>query len=541
MPWPGNIRKFLTFVLIGLVALGVFFRFYNITANTFVYYDEGLYLSENLQFVTLIERFPPRNFPEFLNILKVSLGRALATGKAIWFFLSDLRGFGLGAKAYYFPRILAAIFGTMTLGGVFLFARKYYSSKTIALIATAILALLPSHIYYSRLTMQETFSTFCFLLGMYWYISTEKIHWKTFLSALFFGGAFFSNYRMIIIPALVLFAELWQAWVGKRMPDIRKFIWHSLAFFAQVFIVGNLFHGENTYVIFAWMFHQAQLAEGKFEFLNLLSFPYYTFKLESLFFGFLFWANIYYLIKRRWDKLFPFALVVILMAIFSLPQDKAVRYLCVSMPFMAMAAGFVLNELFANLSGKYLRYGLIGFCVLATGVHILKADTIMQFRNDYETSVQDLLKEHANAKILSSQPFIQKLFTPDPSQVEEVPRSASAFLRFYAQGYRYLIVDPQVYVSYTENDSRFSPKLEGYLQFITQAVPPKKIYPHFNTALLERFVLEHNENLRHSLAFLSSDEKGRYGLLYVYDIDKCIAAMNYALRRAREEGGQNAN
>lgn len=536
-----SLQKPFLFLLIGLISLGIFSRFYHIRENTFVYYDEGLYLSENLQFVTLIENFPPHSLSELLSILKASLGRALGTGKAIWFFLSDLRGFGLGAKAYYFPRVLAAIFGTLTLGGVFLFARKYYSSKTVPVIATAMLALLPSHIYYSRLTMQETFSAFCFLLGMYWYVSNEKLNWKVFLSAVFFGATFFSNYRMIVIPALTLFAEIWSAWANRYKPDIQKYVWHTVAFFAQVFVIGNLFHGENTYVVFAWMFHQTQLAEGKFEWLNLLSYPYYTFKLESVFFGLLFWGNIYYVIKRKWDRLFPFMLVVVLMSVFSLPQDKAVRYLCVAMPFMAMAAGFVLNDLFENLNGKFWRWALVGFSIVLVTWHILKADTIMQFRNDYETSMEELSTESHGAKILSSQPFVQKLFVSDSSKVEALPKNPTALINAYRQGYQYLIIDPQAYVSYAEEDKRFFPQLVGYLQFITQAVPPKKVYPHFNAALLERFVFEHNENLRRSLAFLSSAKKGRFSSLYVYDIDRCIVAMSHALRRAAERGGENGN
>ena len=48
----------------------------------------------------------------------------------------------------------------------------------------------------------------------------------------------------------------------------------------------------------------------------------------------------------------PFALVCVAMVVFSLPQDKAVRYLCAVMPFMAISiACFIsVHELLATHS-----------------------------------------------------------------------------------------------------------------------------------------------------------------------------------------------
>ena len=89
-----------------------------------------------------------------------------------------------------------------------------------------------------------------------------------------------------------------------------------------------------------------------------------------------------------------------------------------------------------------------------------------------------------------------------------------------------MIIDPQAYVSFTDDGWRFSPRLKGYLSFIHEHVKPIKIYPHFNQALLERFVLEHNENLERSLAFLNQNERHEpRGALLVYDVKECLKAM----------------
>jgi hypothetical protein len=77
----------------------------------------------------------------------------------------------------------------------------------------------------------------------------------------------------------------------------------------------------------------------------------------------------------------------------------------------------------------------------------------------------------------------------------------------YNQGYHFLILDPQAYISWTIDGQRFSSKLEGPLQFVRESVQPIKTFDNFNKEILKRFVFEHNEDLDKTLAFLDNDQQ----------------------------------
>ncbi|MCB1707050.1 MAG: hypothetical protein KDI17_19480, partial [Halioglobus sp.] len=55
----GQWRKMVYGLLIVIVVLGVIGRFWNITANSFVFYDEGLFLQHNIDFLYYVKQHPP--------------------------------------------------------------------------------------------------------------------------------------------------------------------------------------------------------------------------------------------------------------------------------------------------------------------------------------------------------------------------------------------------------------------------------------------------------------------------------------------------
>jgi len=517
------------FIVLILIVSGVVFRFYNITENQFVYYDEGMWLNYNRDLVNNIERNPPQTFQDFINYINISFHASLQTGKALWAFIAQLRGLTLGADAWYFTRLISAIFGSLTLLITFLFVRKYTNSKYIALLSTVLLAVLPSHIYYSRLGLQEAFSSFCFIFGIYYYVCPKKIHWKSFLSAVLLACVFFANYRMIIIPVFTLFVECYEGFLRKRIFDPRKYLYHTLTFLGCVFLIGSIDQGANTYVTFGWMFHQTNLSKGTFDFINLFSYPYYLFRLESLFFGLAFFANIYYVVKHRWDRCLPFLLVCVLMIIFSFGQEKGVRYLTSVMPLMAWAVAYILYDLLRLNKGNSYQWGVLLFIALLFGNHLMKDIRIINFRSDYQLSMEDLIDHDPDVKVISSQHMIQKLYVVEPKNVIAPVSDHRFLIAMYGLGYRYLILGPQSYVSFTEDGLRFSQKLTKFFHFLENNVPPTKVYPHFNQHLLERFVFEHNENLVRSRNFLKANNKGEFGQLRVYDLTRCLYAIQKGL------------
>jgi hypothetical protein len=289
------------------------------------------------------------------------------------------------------------------------------------------------------------------------------------------------------------------------------------------------------------MFHQSHLAKGTFEWFNVLSYPYYLFRLESLVFGILFFVNLFFIFSRNGKgegslsaRQLPFVLVCIQMVLFSLPQDKATRYLCVMLPFMAMAVSSTMVVLFSRAKQPPVRLILISLMAGLFFVQGYKVVEIAGFHNDHQKAMEDLQKTGKDVKVMSSQKYIHKLFAENRRQVMDLPPDVKYLIPLYRLGYQYLILDPQAYIAHSRDDLRFQSQLDGYLQFISQYVRPQSIYDHFSQAMLERFVLEHNENLRRSLAFLKKsrgDQSCRS--LRVYSVKEVLDTLQAGLNSRR--------
>jgi hypothetical protein len=344
------------------------------------------------------------------------------------------------------------------------------------------------------------------------------------VSAFLFAAAFFTNYRLIIIPALVFFTEIFISFAEKNKIHWRQYVWHTLGFLSVVFIVGNLYGGANTRITFAWMFYQSQLAQGHANVFNFLSFPYYLFSLEGFLFAMLFSGNFYYYLTKNYKKAFPLTLVLVQMILFSFAQEKGVRYVCVVMPFMVMAVSSLLVDLWEKYKSP-VRWMTVVVFIMLIGQQLILDKNILFSRTNHEVAVREIKLLDPQAKILSSQFLLHKLYVKEQGDVRALPRNFKMLLFLYTQGYRYLIVDPQAYISLTQSGRRFDPPLIDYLGFIDRVAVPVKVYPHLNTGFFKRFVLEHNEDLVQSIEFLRLNGNGKLGTLRVYDIGQCLALI----------------
>jgi hypothetical protein len=526
-----------------LIFLGICFRFYHIHEDILIYYDEGMYLEQTRDFLLKVESNPPSSLPQWMLFFQILLKLSLFSNKALWFFIAGLRGVFLSADAYYFTRIVSAVFGSLSIGMVYLFAKRFYDSRWMGLLAALFLSLYPSHLYYSRLGLQETFSGFCFLAAFYLYLFPRKMSWKTFVSAFLFACVFFTNYRMIIIPFLVAVADLFLSLCRRDRIPYKKWIIHTTTFLGLIGVVfwaGHLLESRTASITIGWMFKQKNLAKGHFDIINLLSYPYYLFQLESVFWGVLFFLNGVYMYVRRHDKkqwvaLLPFVISLTQMIIFSLPQEKGSRYICVVMPFIAMAAAYVAWWLFHKNRDQLTRGMVVSFVCLMLLGHLFKAKDILRYRSDYKTVMHIINAINPNLQVVSSQNMIQNLYTRPGKSVKSIPESLSTLSRYARQGYRYLVIGPQAYISYTEDGKRFSFPLQDYLDWIMRTIEPEKVFPHLSDSLLERFVLEHNENLQRSIRFIQVSHKKQLGALRIYDIQKIITKSALARETEDEE------
>jgi hypothetical protein len=505
------------------IVIGLFLRFWHITNNQFLFYDEGMYLGHNRNFLNLVEANPPRSINELFIILGIMFKVALGTAKALWFFLLNLRVFIVGAKAWYFARVVSAVAGILTIALTYVLAWRYFRSRTIAFLSIIFLSLLPSHVFYSTLGMQESLSALLFLSALYVYLFYKSKR-SAVVVAILLVCLFSTNYRMIISPIFIVAIEFFEAFRKKEAISWARLGICVISFAAIVFIVGSLYNGINRYVTFGWMSHQAQETKednGSF-LLNLFSYPYYVFALEGLLFALIFWANIYLAIKKQWPRLLPFILVLIQMAGFSLAAEKGARYLCVVLPLMAIAAA-VSVDYFWNLNKQ--RVYLIGFIVLACLMMSIESSQIVNAQNDYAQAVYLVSAHDPKAGIVSTQALVEQLYVDNDHMIQECPKNLADFMELYKQGYQYLILDPQAYISWTKDTHRFSPPLIDFIQTIEDHVQPVAILNHLNPLLLKRFVLDHNKNLVQSIRFLSEAGEKGYGKIRIYHIGQALMLL----------------
>ncbi len=522
--------KFIYAVIFLLILFGIFCRFYQINRNTFMHYDEGLYLNHNRPLHEIMIHHPPQNMSEGFRLFHAWMKSSLTMTKVLWVMVLDMRLLWGGWDDWYFARIVSALSGVFTVMLVYLFARRHYQSKEIAVLSALLLWLMPSDIFYSRMALQEAFCGFWFFSGLYLYIFPRTFNKRTFLSGLCFAAAFLTNYRLAIIPILIFALEFSFLISRQGKPQWRHYVWSMVVFLTTVILIGGLYGGRNSYIIFAWMIRQAQIAKLPFSFLNLFSYPYYLFTMENFFFGIFFFGNIYFLIRQKRKNLPLFGVSCLYMIFFTLAREKGARYLSVVYPLIVMSVSYVVFQLWGQRARKVKIIAALCLIFMLVGFAI-KSFRISQFKAAYQESVTDILKEDPQAKILTTQPTIQNLFT-SVENVASAPKNFAELAWRYEQGYRYLILDPQVYISWTKNDLHFT-ELKDYLDFILVHIRPHRIYHHFHSHLMERFVFEHNENLRLSNKFLAQ-QKPVKGLLRVYKIEEIINEINYRLKMSQQ-------
>jgi hypothetical protein len=504
------------------VLCGIALRVYNLKGSGFFFYDEGLYLNYDRGILEFIQAHHLKGADAWQGFLYYAR-LALASGKSLWFFVIDSRFLWGGLTDWEFSKVMACVFGVATFPVFFLFVKRFYNSTSVALLAVALLALLPGHVFYSRSGLQEAFSIFLVLSGFYFYFFPRKFGWRTVLSGIFLAAAFFANYRLCMLPLLVVLTEFWIGVVERKGFDWRKYSWFFVAFFALMVLIGNLFNGANTTMIFAWVFHQGDTAKDVFSWVNFLSYPYYLFRLESWILTLFFFGNIYFVVQKRWDVLWPFVLVCAQVVIFSMTNEKGVRYIAVVLPFFVMSAAYVIQQVFDALSGVkrtaiLVVIGLMFFLMAGKSAQLAQADS------SYEKAARYLIEHEPDARFFSPQDTVMGLYVSPREQVRPVPVSFDGLLKLYNQGYRYLVLGPQSYVD-CASGGRFVLPLRDYLGFIDARVDPVKVYPHLNYAMMERFVFEHSTNLVDSVRFLGSADIQKFSSLRIYDLSRCLPAM----------------
>ncbi len=525
-----NLSILYIFLAISVVA-GVVFRLYHLGLSGIFFYDEALYLNQSLPGLDFIRHHHLSGFSDIEKAFEFYLRFPLNFTKPIWILIIDSRYLITRWDDWDYAKYAACFFGILTLPLTFIFARRFFNSTAVACFSTAILALLPAHVFYSRLGYQETFSAFIALAGFYCYIFPRAFGLRTFLAGILLSMAYLANYRLVILPGYLLLIELWLGKVQGEGLRWRHFLWASMTFLIILVGVGGLMDGAQMRYTFAWIFHQQDMAATKRLWSEFLSYPYYLFRLENWLLALAFFASVLFLLRRNWKPALPFVIVGVQMLIFSSASDRAARYIAVVLPFVAMASAASIDELYRQ--AVHARKGIILAVVLGvmfTGF-ILKIVPLVTAVSDYRTSVEYLRGRDSGVKFLSTQDIVQKLYLDDRRNVAAAPEDFKLLFPFYAKGFRYLVVDPQAYIGYTGNDHKWGLPLKDYLGFVDQHMPTLKVFPHFNQAIMERVVFEHSDDLFQSIKFMASPDLGHMSTLRIYDMDVLMPLITRVTQR----------
>jgi hypothetical protein len=121
----------------------------------------------------------------------------------------------------------------------------------------------------------------------------------------------------------------------------------------------------------------------------------------------------------------------------------------------------------------------------------------------------------------------------DRTAIKPVPEDVMALIKYHNEGYRYLVLDPQAYISFSDNAYKWGLPLKGYLGYVDKGVRPLMVFPHFDRAVMERVVFEHSDNLFQSIRFLDAQDMLKISSLRVYDLDVLAPLLSDVLKKQR--------
>lgn len=132
----------------------LFLRFSGLSSQGFLFYDEASFYYRATQYILAIE-----------SALNVPLPSFYPDTKLLWMgLLTIIRSLFL--NIHVAGNILSAVFGLIGILLTFILTQRLFHSRLISGLSAGILAILPLHIFYSRVGLPETLSLDCLLLSL---------------------------------------------------------------------------------------------------------------------------------------------------------------------------------------------------------------------------------------------------------------------------------------------------------------------------------------------------------------------------------------
>lgn len=213
------------FFLILIILIAAFFRLWQLDKI-----PPGLYPDVALNGNEAIEGLKTRKFKVFYP---ENNGR-----EGLWMWLIAL-SFSIFGVSIWSIKIVAAIFGILTVLGLYLLTKELFNNESIALLSSFFLAISFWHTLFSRIGFRAILLPFILVFSFYFLLKgfrTKKIS-KFIFAGIFFGLGFYtySSFRMAVLFLPFVLIPYWL--IYKKEGSQKKFISYTLYFLLTTFIV----------------------------------------------------------------------------------------------------------------------------------------------------------------------------------------------------------------------------------------------------------------------------------------------------------------
>lgn len=217
-------RKTLLFLLIILV-IAAFFRLWKLNDI-----PPGLYPDVAMNGTNAFETLKTEDFKVFYP---ENNGRE---GLMMWLIALSFWIFGVSIWSI---KIVAAIFGTLTVLGLFLLVKELFDNEILALLASFFLATSFSHALFSRIGFRAILLPFVLVFSFYFLFKgfKKKKIWDFIIAGLFFGLGFYTyisfRFAVLILPFVLI--PYWLLY--KTEGQSKKFLLFTSCFLLTTFLV----------------------------------------------------------------------------------------------------------------------------------------------------------------------------------------------------------------------------------------------------------------------------------------------------------------
>ncbi|MBI2652296.1 glycosyltransferase family 39 protein [Candidatus Woesearchaeota archaeon] len=309
-----------------------------------------------------------------------------------------------------FGRLVEVIFGSLCIFVTFLIGRKLFDNK-VGILSSLLLAISPTFFLFNGLMLTEIVSTFFSLFGIYYLI--EKKH---FISGLSFGISFMTRFLQLFVFVSVILAYMFY-FDRKQSKNLTKISAGFLMIVLPYFILNNFVYGS-----FLYPFLQQIYLTNNSGWFNYHSLSYYFIELfgESFLYilSFVGLILIFLFTNKDKNKMTVGVIFLLFFVFFNYIQQKEMRFLIISMPYMYILVAYALVYFFYKSELQSLKYVFLIIVFTSLVFSFIRIETYYDIEsgkiNAYKEIQEHFVKNYIKGDIWISNPLIP-LYSNDKS------------------------------------------------------------------------------------------------------------------------------